>query len=76
MKNAQPQFFVVKKLQIFSINSGIDKEAIVKLRKEIEVYKKLVHENIVKYIGSDVVTTQFCIYLEYMSGGTIQANYQ
>ena len=49
---------------------------IVKLRKEIEVYKKLSHENIVKFFGSEVMGTQFCIYLEYMAGGTIQSNYQ
>jgi serine/threonine protein kinase len=62
---------VVKKLQIISPNSGIDKEAVVKLRKEIEVYKKMNHENIVKFYGSEMVGPQFCIYLEYMPGGTI-----
>lgn len=29
------------------------------------------HLNIVKYIGSEVIGINFCIYLEYMSGGTI-----
>lgn len=67
---------MVKKLQIVSPNSGIDKDAIAKLRKEIEVLKKLNHENVVKYIGSEVVGIQFCIYLEYLSGGTLQTNYQ
>jgi serine/threonine protein kinase len=30
----------------------------------------------VKYIGSEIVSNQFCIYLEYMSGGSIQMIYQ
>jgi serine/threonine protein kinase len=68
--------FAVKKLQFISASSGIDKEAIFKLKKEIEVYRKLGHENIVKYIGSEIVNNQFCIYLEYMSGGSICSIYQ
>jgi serine/threonine protein kinase len=40
------------------------------------VYRKLNNENIVKYIGSEIVSNQFCIYLEYMSGGSIQMIYQ
>jgi len=56
---------------IFPNSGSIDKEAVAKLRKEIDVYKRLAHENIVKYLGSEVVGTHVCIYLEYMSGGTI-----
>jgi serine/threonine protein kinase len=40
------------------------------------VYRKLNNDNIVKYIGSEIVSNQFCIYLEYMSGGSIQMIYQ
>jgi serine/threonine protein kinase len=42
-------------MNVFSFNSGIDKEAVMKLKKEIELYRKLNHENIVKYIGSEIV---------------------
>jgi serine/threonine protein kinase len=62
---------VVKKLNVFSYNSGIDQNAVLKLKNEIEVYRKLNHENIVKYIGSEIVSNQFCIYLEYLAGGNI-----
>lgn len=62
-------------MNVFSFNSGIDKEAVMKLKKEIELYRKLNHENIVKYIGSEIVNNQFCIYLEYMSGGSILQTY-
>lgn len=68
--------FAVKKLNFISPTTGIDKDAILKLKKEIEVYKRLDHENIVKYIGSEIVNNQFCIYLEYMSGGSICSIYQ
>lgn len=40
------------------------------------MYRKLNNDNIVKYIGSEIVSNQFCIYLEYMSGGSIQMIYQ
>jgi serine/threonine protein kinase len=40
------------------------------------VYRKLDNENIVKYIGSEVVNNQFCIYLEYLSGGSLCSIYQ
>ncbi|CDW84788.1 UNKNOWN [Stylonychia lemnae] len=69
-------FFVVKKLSLFSVNSGVDKEALMKLKKEIEVYRKLEHQHIIKYIGSELVSNQFCIYLEYMSSGSLQQIYQ
>lgn len=47
--------FAIKKLNLVSVNTGIDKEVITKLKKEITIYKKLEHENIVKYIGSEIV---------------------
>lgn len=47
--------FAVKKLNFISINTGIDKEAIIKLKKEIEILKKLDHKHIVRYLGSEIV---------------------
>lgn len=38
--------------------------------------QKLEHENIVKYIGAEIVEQKFCIYLEYVPGGSICGIYQ
>eukprot|EP00349_Pseudokeronopsis_sp_Brazil_P010341 CAMPEP_0202978524 /NCGR_PEP_ID=MMETSP1396-20130829/84909_1 /ASSEMBLY_ACC=CAM_ASM_000872 /TAXON_ID= /ORGANISM="Pseudokeronopsis sp., Strain Brazil" /LENGTH=70 /DNA_ID=CAMNT_0049717509 /DNA_START=845 /DNA_END=1057 /DNA_ORIENTATION=- len=67
--------FAVKKLQIVFMNSGIDKEVINRLKKEIAIYRKLNHENVVKYLGSEIISNQFCIYLEYVAGGSICSIY-
>lgn len=37
--------------------------------------KKLEHENIVSYIGAEIVEQKFCIYLEYVPGGSICSIY-
>lgn len=41
------------------------------LFKEIEVYQKLEHENIVKYIGAKQEGDGIYIYMEYMTGGSL-----
>mmetsp|Transcript_2236 Transcript_2236/g.2180 ORF Transcript_2236/g.2180 Transcript_2236/m.2180 type:complete len:124 (+) Transcript_2236:1105-1476(+) len=66
----------VKKLQIVLMNSGVDKEAVNKLKREIAIYRKLDHENVIKYIGSEIVNNQFCIYLEYLAGGSLCSVYK
>lgn len=38
--------------------------------------KKLEHDNIVKYIGAEIVENRFCIYLEYVPGGSLCNIYQ
>jgi len=63
-------------MQIFSADSGGNKETVIKLKREIEVNRKLDHPNIVRYIGSEIVSTQFCIYLEFMPGGSLANIYK
>lgn len=59
--------FAVKKLNYISAITGVNMEAVSLLKvrftciykeflqKEIEVLRKLEHENIVKYLGSEIV---------------------
>ncbi|KAJ0818761.1 putative mitogen-activated protein kinase kinase kinase STE-STE11 family [Helianthus annuus] len=46
-------------------------ECIRQLEQEIRVLRNLEHQNIVQYLGSEVVEDQFCIYLEYVHPGSI-----
>lgn len=68
--------FAVKKMSLVSLSSGIRQERVQQLMKEIQVLKKLNHENIVHYIGSELVDQQFFIYLEYINQGSIRQVYQ
>ena len=43
------------------------------LRREIDLYKDLNHEHIVRYIGSDSTEMAFNVFLEYVSGGSISS---
>jgi hypothetical protein len=47
--------FAVKKLNFISLTSGIDRDVVNKLKKEIEILKRLEHTHIVSYIGSEIV---------------------
>lgn len=69
------EIFAVKKLNFVSPTSGVDKVLIQKLKKEIDIYRKLEHPNIISYIGSEIVDQKFCIYLEYASGGSLESVY-
>jgi len=70
------EIFAVKKLNFISPTSGVDRALIQKLKKEIDIYRKLEHPNIVSYIGSEIVDQKFCIYLEYVTGGSLEGVYQ
>ena len=58
-------------------NSGNSKSRgykMMKLQKEVNIMRKLVHPNIVRYLGTEFISTptpQFCILLEYVPGGSI-----
>lgn len=43
------------------------------LRREIDLYKDLNHEHIVRYLGSESTETSFNVFLEYVSGGSISS---
>ncbi|CAM6101272.1 unnamed protein product [Calypogeia fissa] len=47
------------------------KESVKQLGQEIAVLSRLRHPNIVQYIGTEALDDRLCIYLEYVSGGSI-----
>lgn len=64
------QIFAVKRL-FFNPENPSQAEFVGSLNREINVLKNLSHKNIVKYLGSEVIKDNFCIYLEYLPGGSI-----
>jgi len=61
----------VKQVQIGSTNNHTQQERITALEQEIEFLSQFSHKNIVSYFGSQKTKTNFNIFLEYVSGGTI-----
>lgn len=45
-----------------------------KLRRELEICEDLRHPNIVSCLGHEVVKGHLCIYLEYVSGGSMRSH--
>ncbi|CAG9319597.1 unnamed protein product [Blepharisma stoltei] len=64
------QIFAVKRL-FFNRENPAKTQFIDTLNREINVLKNLSHKNIVKYLGSEIIKDNFCIYLEYLPGGSI-----
>ena len=47
-------------------------DAIQALKLEIKILREIEHENIIQYIGSEIIESgEFCIYLEYASEGSL-----
>ena len=64
--------FVVKKIQLVHPFYGLDQTKIKALKKEVNFYKTLKHKHILRYLGGEnLENNTFCIYLEYMSGGSV-----
>lgn len=63
------EFLAIKYIDMKNRNPS--KLDISSLCKEIEVYQKLEHENIVKYIGAKQEGDRVYIYMEFMTGGSI-----
>ena len=65
-------YFVVKKIKLVHSFLGLDQTRVRAIKKEIDMYKDLKHDNIVEYYGCEVIENNtMCIYLEYMPGGSI-----
>ena len=62
------RIFAVKQM---SIESARNEENARTLAKEIELLKNLRHPNLVRYLGTHRTSTQFNIFLEYCTGGSI-----
>lgn len=70
-------YFVVKKIRLVHSFLGLDQTRVRAIKKEIDMYKTLKHENIVEYYGCEVIENNtMCIYLEYMPGGSIVDRYK
>jgi len=46
------------------------------LKREITVMRKVKSDFTIKFLGSEVIGTEFCIYMEYMGSGSLQSQYQ
>lgn len=80
VRNDSFQPIAVKKLAFITPGKGADADVIRKIKKELDILKKLQGPHIVKYLGCDIIQDEgnikkFCIYLEYMSEGSIQTVY-
>lgn len=52
--------------------AGLDQSKVKALKQEIDRYKHLDHKHIVTYYGGEMdATNTFCVYLEYLAGGSI-----
>ena len=64
------KFFAAKQTPIDKRNPD-HTEKIRALQKEIELMSKHQHENIVRYLGSEIKAGVFSIFIEYVPGGSI-----
>lgn len=63
------KFIAVKEIEIKKLN--IIGEKIKTIEREIELLSKLDHPNIVKYLGMEKTNDYFYVFMDYISGGTI-----
>ena len=64
------ELFALKEVRVGSSNKHRD-ESIEQLEQEVNVLSRLVHPNIVRYIGITREETALYIFLEYVPGGSI-----
>lgn len=69
------EIFAVKRLNLQKNETEYNKEAIDSLKSEINILKQIDHKNIIRYIGSEIIKADFCIYLEYASEGSLLKAY-
>lgn len=72
MDQESGDFFVVKKIQLVHPFHGLDQYKAKAVKKEIDRFKHLQNKYIVQYKDCEIIENNiFCIYLEYMPGGSI-----
>ena len=76
MNKLNNEIFAVKRLSLFKNQDEYNKEAIDTLKSEINVLKQVDHQNIIQYIGAEIVKQDFWIYLEYASDGSLYDRYK
>ncbi len=69
---ATGNFIAMKQIDI---NDSADKPTvdIGSFQTEVELYRTLEHENIVKYVGAALTEEKVLIYMEYMPGGSLSS---
>jgi hypothetical protein len=61
----------VKRLSIQKSEDEYNNGAIDALKAEINVLRRIEHDNIIRYIGSEIIDKDFWIYIEYASEGSL-----
>jgi len=64
------EIFALKRIY-FNPDNSVQTKFIETLKFEISILKEMSHPSIVRYLGSEVVEDNFCVYLEYLPGGSI-----
>ncbi|CAG9321705.1 unnamed protein product [Blepharisma stoltei] len=70
--NETGELFAVKRI-FFNPENTPQAQFINAYKNEINILKDLDHKHIVRYYGSEAVADSFCIYLEYLPGGSISS---
>ena len=64
------ELFAVKRMFFNPVNK-IQAKFVTDLDSEVRILKGMKNKHIVKYLGSELIQDTFCIYLEYLPGGSI-----
>jgi serine/threonine protein kinase len=64
------ELFAVKRMFFNPVNK-IQAKIVTDLDSEVRILKGMKNKHIVKYLGSELIQDTFCIYLEYLPGGSI-----
>ena len=64
------ELFAVKRI-LFNPNNKTQASFIKTLEDEVRILQGLHRKHIVKYLGSESIQDNFCIYLEYLPGGSL-----
>eukprot|EP01064_Diplonema_japonicum_P029881 TRINITY_DN4934_c1_g1_i2.p1 TRINITY_DN4934_c1_g1~~TRINITY_DN4934_c1_g1_i2.p1 ORF type:complete len:588 (+),score=94.79 TRINITY_DN4934_c1_g1_i2:48-1811(+) len=67
---ANGTFFAVK---VMTLHSGLPKERLIEVKREVELMSKLKHRNIVRYLGVSIEANELNIFMEYVQGGSLGA---
>jgi hypothetical protein len=69
------ELFAVKRL-FFNTENPQHTKFIADIEAEVTLLQDLRHEHIVGYLGSERVKESFCVYLEYLPGGSVSSIHQ
>lgn len=64
------ELFAVKRI-LFNPGNKAQANFIKDLEEEVRILQGVHHKHVVKYLGSEPIQDNFCIYLEYLPGGSL-----